>query len=77
MDWKRNKLVGIVMGIVAIICISIALIPFVQRAREKKIAEEQIRKLIEDHIKEDESWKDRFIWDEKGRIIGEKGVTHQ
>ena len=36
MTWKKNKLVGITAAIIALICIAIVLIPFIQRSREDR-----------------------------------------
>ena len=60
MRWKENKLMGILAGIVILVCLGYILFMFISQ----KVTQSEIRK------KNWEKWKSKLIIDEQGRIIG-------
>ena len=60
MGWKENKLMGILAGIVILVCLGYILFMFISQ----KVTQSEIRK------KNWEKWKSKLIIDEQGRIIG-------
>lgn len=46
-DWRRNKWVGVVMGIITLICIGLALFPFIKSSIENKKAALEGQKWLE------------------------------
>jgi len=47
MEWRKNKWVGIAAGIVSLICIALALYPFIKRWKEIKKAEKEAKEWME------------------------------
>jgi len=65
MDWRENKWIGIIGGAVILICVAVALAPFIQRVRESKKAEKEAEEWIEKE-------KEHLIIGPEGWSMGER-----
>ena len=64
MEWRKNKWVGIAAGIVSLICIALALYPFIKNSIEVKKA----RKEGLEWMEQERKWMEEGKWLEKERM---------